>query len=86
MALRAISWRKLRFRFDWTLTFAMLAIVAVGLVNLWSAVQDRGPHLFSKQVSLLGLGFCVFLAIATFDLEKDPHKGRDGRCGRLRPR
>jgi rod shape determining protein RodA len=67
VALRAISWRKLRFRFDWTLTFAMLAIVAVGLVNLWSAVQDRGPHLFSKQVSLLGLGFCVFLAIATFD-------------------
>jgi rod shape determining protein RodA len=67
MALRAISWRKLRFRFDWTLTFAMLAIVAVGLVNLWSALQNRGPHLFSKQVSLFGVGFCVFLAVATFD-------------------
>ena len=62
-----ISWRKLRFRFDWTLTFATLAIVAVGLVNLWSALQDRGPHLFSKQVSLFGVGFCVFLAVATFD-------------------
>ena len=67
MALRTIAWRKLRFRFDWTLTFSMLAIVAVGLVNLWSALQDRGPHLFAKQVSLFGLGFCVFLAVATLD-------------------
>jgi rod shape determining protein RodA len=67
MAMRAISWRKLRFRFDWTLTIAMLAIVAVGLVNLWSALQDRGPHLFSKQVSLFGVGFCLFLGIATLD-------------------
>jgi rod shape determining protein RodA len=67
MALRSISWRKLRFRFDWTLTFAMFAIIAVGLVNLWSAVHDRSPHLFSKQVSLLGVGLCVFLAVATVD-------------------
>jgi rod shape determining protein RodA len=67
MAMRGISWRKLRFRFDWTLTLAMLAIVAVGLVNLWSALQDRGPHLFSKQVSLFGVGLCVFLGVATFD-------------------
>ena len=67
MALRTIAWRKLRFRFVWTLSFSMLAIVAVGLVNLWSALQDRGPHLFAKQVSLFGLGFCVFLAVATLD-------------------
>ena len=59
MALRSISWRKLRFRFDWTLTFAMFAIIAVGLVNLWSAVHDRSPHLFSKQVSLLGRRRCA---------------------------
>ena len=67
MALPAISWRKLRFRFDWTLTFAMFAIIAVGLVNLWSAVHERSPQLFSKQVSLLGIGLCVFLGVATFD-------------------
>lgn len=67
MALATVSWRKLRFRFDWTLTLAMLAIVAVGLLNLWSALQDRGPHLFSKQVSLFGVGFCVFLVVATLD-------------------
>lgn len=67
MALRTISWRKLRFRFDWTLTFSMLAIIAIGLVNLWSALQNRGMHMFSKQVSLFGVGMCVFLAVATFD-------------------
>jgi rod shape determining protein RodA len=67
MALRTIAWRKLRFRFDWTLTLTMLALVAVGLVNLWSALQDRGPQLFSKQVSLLAVGIGVFLAVATLD-------------------
>ena len=34
MGSRAIAWRKLRFRFDWTLTLAMLAMMALGLVNL----------------------------------------------------
>ena len=67
MTSRAIAWRKLRFRFDWTLTLAMLAMVALGLVNLWSALQDRGPQLFSKQISLLALGMGVFLAVAAFD-------------------
>jgi len=67
IAMRTISWRKLRFRFDWTLTLAMLAIVGLGLVNLWSALQDRGPQLFSKQVSLFGVGFCLFLGVATLD-------------------
>lgn len=67
ISMRAISWRKLRFRFDWTLTLAMLAIVGLGLVNLWSALQDRGPQLFSKQVSLFGVGFCLFLGVATLD-------------------
>jgi rod shape determining protein RodA len=67
MALRTIAWRKLRFRFDWTLTLTMLALVAVGLVNLWSALQDRGPQLFSKQVSLFAVGIGVFLAVATLD-------------------
>ena len=52
--------QKLRFRFDWKLTLAMLAMVALGLVNLWSALQDRGPHLFSKQISLLALGLGVY--------------------------
>ena len=31
--MRVVSWRKLRFRFDWTLSLSALAIVALGLLN-----------------------------------------------------
>ena len=65
--MQTVGWRKLRFRFDWSLMFATVALVAIGLVNLWSAVQERGPHLFSKQVSLLAVGLAVLLAVAAFD-------------------
>ena len=39
--VKAIGWRKLRFRFDWTLTLSALTVAALGLVNLWSAVHER---------------------------------------------
>ena len=67
MKARTLAWRKLRFRFDWTLLAAALAVIALGLVNLWSAVRDRGAHLFPKQVSLFALGMVVFLAVASMD-------------------
>jgi rod shape determining protein RodA len=66
----AFAWRKLRFRFDWTLTLAALVVVGIGLVNLWSAVHEKQSNLFSQQVSWLGLGVAVFLAVATFDYRK----------------
>jgi rod shape determining protein RodA len=66
----AFSWRKLRFRFDWTLALASLVVAGMGLVNLWSAVHDKQSNLFSQQVSWLGLGAAVFLAVATFDYRK----------------
>jgi rod shape determining protein RodA len=65
--MRVVSWRKLRFRFDWTLCIAALAVVAVGLVNLWSAVHDRQGHLFTQQVSWLGLGVALFVGVASVD-------------------
>ena len=65
--VRAIGWKKLRFRFDWTLTVSALAVAALGLINLWSAVHERQSNLFSQQISWLGLGGAVFLAVATLD-------------------
>jgi rod shape determining protein RodA len=66
----AFAWKKLRFRFDWTLTLAALLVAGMGLINLWSAVHDKQSNLFSQQVSWLGLGTAVFLVVATFDYRK----------------
>ena len=65
--MRIVSWRKVRFRFDWTLTLSAAAIAALGLLNLWSAVHDRESHLFTQQVSWLGLGAVIFVGVATLD-------------------
>jgi rod shape determining protein RodA len=65
--MRIVSWRKLRFRFDWTLSLSALAVIALGLLNLWSAVHDRQAHLFTQQVSWLALGVAVFVGVATLD-------------------
>src|SRR4029077_9362735 len=65
--VKAIGWRKLRFRFDWTLTLSALTVAGLGLVNLWSAVHERQANLFSEQISWLGLGAAVFLGVAAFD-------------------
>jgi rod shape determining protein RodA len=65
--MRIVSWRKLRFRFDWTLSLSALAVIGLGLLNLWSAVHDRQAHLFTQQVSWLALGVAVFVGVATLD-------------------
>jgi len=65
--MRVVSWRKVRFRFDWTLTIGAAAIAALGLLNLWSAVHDRQSHLFTHQVSWLALGVVIFVGVATLD-------------------
>lgn len=66
--VRSIGWRKLRFRFDWVLTISALVVAGLGLVNLWSAVHGKQlASLFTQQVSWLGLGALVFLAVATVD-------------------
>lgn len=64
---RIVSWRKLRFRFDWTLTAAVLSVTALGLLNLWSAVRERQFGLFAQQISWLALGGLTFLVVASFD-------------------
>jgi rod shape determining protein RodA len=65
--MRVVSWRKVRFRFDWTLTISAAAVAALGLLNLWSAVHDRQSHLFTQQVSWLALGAAIMVGVATLD-------------------
>jgi rod shape determining protein RodA len=65
--MRLVSWKKVRFRFDWTLTIAAAALAALGLINLWSAVHDRSSTLFTHQVSWLTLGALIMVGIATLD-------------------
>ena len=57
-----------RRRFDWTLALTMLAIMSIGLLNLYSAtryVTQRG--LFSQQIVWMALGTVFFLVIALID-------------------
>ena len=65
--IKAIGWRKLRFRFDWALTLSAATVAGLGLLNLWSAVHERQSSLFSQQIQWLGLGAAVFLGVAAFD-------------------
>jgi rod shape determining protein RodA len=65
--MRLVSWRKVRFRFDWTLTLSGASIAALGLLNLWSAVHDTHSHLFTQQVSWLALGAAIFVGVAMLD-------------------
>jgi rod shape determining protein RodA len=65
--MKLVSWRKVRFRFDWTLTLSAAAVAALGLLNLWSAVHDRQAHQFTQQVSWLALGAALFVGVATLD-------------------
>jgi rod shape determining protein RodA len=65
--VKAVGWKKLRFRFDWMLTLSAATVAGLGLLNLWSAVHERQSNLFTQQISWLGLGAAVFLGVAMFD-------------------
>ena len=77
--VKAVGWRKLRFRFDWTLTLSALTVAGLGLVNLWSAVHERQANLFTQQISWLGLGAAVFLGVAAFDYRNIARLGYVGQ-------
>src|SRR5689334_11568085 len=65
--MRIASWRKVRFRFDWTLTLSAASVAALGLLNLWSAVHDRQGRLFTQRVSWLAVGAVIMVGVATLD-------------------
>ncbi len=63
----AVSFRKLIFRFDWTLVAATLFVIVLGLVNLWGSVREQQYQLFGRQLSWIGLGAMVFVLLASID-------------------
>ncbi len=58
---------RLRSDFDWPLAFAIGAILAIGLVNLYSATLAVRPALFTQQLVWIGIGLLVFFTVAAID-------------------
>lgn len=65
MALTAF--RKLRRKFDWPLFGAIVAIIAIGLVNLYSATRVAPKGLYQNQLMWFAIGFVVFVVTAASD-------------------
>ena len=61
------AFRKLWRGFDWPLALAIIGIVAIGLVNLYSATAVNQRALFQKQIWALVLGGGCFVAAALID-------------------
>jgi rod shape determining protein RodA len=60
--------RKLRAQFDWPLAVGVLVIIALGLVNLYSATFTGAPKgLFVHQLGWYALGVVAFVAAAAID-------------------
>ena len=54
--------------FDWPLLMAVLAIVGIGLVNLYSATRVAPKGLFSTQLMFYGFGILLVVVAAAIDL------------------
>jgi rod shape determining protein RodA len=61
------SLRKLRAQFDWPLAGAILAIVVIGLVNLYSATRVAPRGLYQQQLGWFAAGLVVFITTAAID-------------------
>ncbi len=59
--------RQLRIRIDWTLLTILVAIVAVGLLNLYSASQTAISGMFTHQLYMFILGFSAFIIVSAID-------------------
>ena len=63
----APSLSRLRAQFDWPLAFGILAVIAIGLVNLYSATRVAPRGLYSTQLMWFGIGAALFVLVATVD-------------------
>src|SRR3954468_1571594 len=61
------AFRKLRTKFDWPLFGAILAIVAIGLVNLYSATQVAPRGLYQNQLMWFSVGTILFVVVSSID-------------------
>jgi rod shape determining protein RodA len=61
------GWRKLRAQFDWLLACTILAITAIGLVNLYSATQVAPKGLYQNQLMWFSVGLILFVVISSID-------------------
>src|SRR5581483_5767345 len=59
--------RKLRAQFDWPLFLSVMSIVAIGLLNLYSATRVAPKGLFVQQLYWYGIGALLFVAVAAVD-------------------
>ncbi len=67
MVSRAATLQRLRSYFDWPLGATTMAIIAVGLVNLYSATLAVKPALFYHQLGWMAGGILLFIAVAAID-------------------
>jgi rod shape determining protein RodA len=61
------AFRKLKAQFDWLLAGTILAILGIGLVNLWSATRVAPRGLYAQQLGWLCLGAVIFCLAAAID-------------------
>ena len=59
--------RRIRVELDWTLLLILMAIVGIGLINLYSASRVAREGMFFQQIYWVILGFSAFLVVATID-------------------
>ncbi len=59
--------KKLRSQFDYPLAVATLAILTIGLINLYSATRVAPKGLYSQQLLWLGVGAVAFVVVAAID-------------------
>jgi rod shape determining protein RodA len=59
--------RRLLTHFDWVLLLVVLLIAGIGVLNLYSATSSWAPSFYLKQLSWLGIGLFIALAVTAFD-------------------
>ena len=74
------AFRKLRTKFDWPLFGAILAIVTIGLVNLYSATRVAPKGLYQNQLVWFAVGGVLFL----YEGDSTETVGEAGRRAQLR--